>query len=303
MAKVIVTGGAGFIGSNLIDFLLEQGNEVVVIDNFSTGKKDNLANCIDKIKLIECDLVDWDPLQSHLESLGEVDYFFHLAALPRIGKSVDFPLETHQANTTGTLCALELAKRLGVRKFIFTSSSSVYGVQEKMPIEENALPNPQNPYAVQKLTGEHYCSLYAKMFSLPTTIFRLFNVYGPRMEAEGAYKLAISVWYEQREKGVPLTIFGDGEQTRDFTHISDVIRGLSLGAEYEQANLCEIINLGAGRQVSINHVASLFGSEVVHEPAKPYEERFKEADITKAHDLLGWSPRVSIEEGVAELLK
>lgn len=303
MSKIIVTGGAGFIGSHLVDYLVGLGEEVIVLDNFSTGKRENLAASINKINLVEHDLLDGLGLLKKSAVLGGVDYIFHLAALPRIEKSVEFPMETHQANTTGTLCALELARRLNIRRFIYVSSSSVYGVQEKLPIVEEQVPNPQNPYAVQKLIGELYCACYAKMFNIPVVVFRPFNVYGPRMESEGAYKLVISSWIEQKRKKIPLTIYGDGEQTRDFTHVSDAVRGLVAGMKYKQKSLYQVFNLGSGKQITINYLASLFKHEVIHSSPRMHEERFKQADINKVKIYLGWEPRVMIEEGVKELLK
>lgn len=303
MSRIIVTGGAGFIGSRLVDYLVKLGEEVTILDNLSTGKRENLAASIDKIKLVECDLVDWPGLLNKSASFGRTDYLFHLAALPRVGKSIEFPIETHESNTTGTLCALELARRLNVRKFIYTSSSSIYGVQKKLPITEDQVPNPQNPYAVQKLVGELYCACYSKMFDLPIVVFRLFNVYGPGMESEGAYKLIFSTWVEQKKQVVPLTIYGDGEQTRDFTHVSDVVGGLVAGMKYKQKGLYKVFNLGSGKQVTINYLASLFKHKVVHCPPRRHEERFKQADINKAKICLGWEPSVTIEKGVEELLK
>lgn len=303
MGKIIVTGGAGFIGSHLVEHLVDLGKEVIVLDNFSTGAVKNLASCVKKITLINCDLADYRKLFFWARKFVDIDYFFHLAALPRMGRSVDFPVQTHHANVTATLCSLELAKRLGVRKFIYTSSSSVYGVQKKLPITEDQSPNPQNPYAVQKLAGELYCSNYSKVFGLPVIVFRLFNVYGPRMQGKGGYGLVFSVWAEQKRRGFPLTIYGDGRQTRDFTHVSDVVGGLVAGMAYKKRTPFEIFNLGAGRGVTINHLAGLFGHPVVYCPARRNEERFKEADITRAKRFLGWEPRVKIEEGARELFR
>lgn len=301
--KIIVTGGAGFIGSHLAKDIVNTGHEVIVVDNFSTGKRENLAPFLEKIQLVECDLANHRYLFEQSASFGKVDFIFHLAALPRIGRSVDFPLETHRANVTGTLVALELAKKLEVQKFIFSSSSSVYGEQKKVPLAEDLIPNPQNPYAVQKLVGELYCQNYSKVFGLKTLAFRLFNVYGLGMSAEGAYKLVFNSWLEQKRQGLPLTVFGDGKQTRDFTQISDVVRGLIAGMDYEQEHPFELINLGAGRQVEINYLASLFDHKVEHVSARQHEEKFKEADITRAKNQLGWEPRISIEEGLAKLLE
>lgn len=303
MNKIIVTGGAGFIGSHLVRDLVKNRYEVIVVDNFSTGKRENLTPFLDKIQLVECDLADHRNLFEQSVNFGRVDFIFHLAALPRIGKSIDFPLETHQANVTGTLVALELARRLEVQKFIFSSSSSVYGEQEKLPLSEDLAPNPQNPYGAQKLMGELYCQIYSQVFGLKTLAFRFFNVYGPGMSSEGAYKLVFNSWLERKREGLPLVIFGDGRQTRDFTHILDIVRGLTLSMGYEQKDAFDLINLGAGRQVEINYLAKLFGHKVAYKQARMHEERFKEADITRAKNRLGWEPQVTIEEGIKELLR
>ncbi|TSC88488.1 MAG: UDP-glucose 4-epimerase [Microgenomates group bacterium Gr01-1014_5] len=299
MAKVVVTGGAGFIGSHLVGRLVELEHDVTVVDNFSTGKRDNLAKIIEKVKIVEFDLANWTKLPELVEKLQKVEFIFHLAALPRIGRSLDNPLETHEANVTSTLTALEFARKLEVSKFLYASSSSVYGIQETLPLKENLIPNPQNPYAVQKLMGELYCKNHSAVFGLKTLAFRFFNVYGQGMSLEGTYKLVFAVWKEQIENGLPLTIYGDGEQTRDFTHVADIVDGLVLAMDYKQKEDFELFNLGAGRQVSVNYLASLFEHKVTHLPERPNEEKYKEADITRARTCLAWEPRVTIEEGVS----
>lgn len=301
--KIIVTGGAGFIGSHLVHKLVSLGLDVIVIDNFSTGKINNLKNIKSKIKILKEDIGNFERLKNQLLKKEKVEYLYHLAALPRVELSIDNPLETHKSNVHGVFGVLELAKFLGVKKLIYTSSSSVYGAQKKKPLSENLVPNPQNPYAAQKLIGEIYCEIYSKVFGIQIVTLRLFNVYGSGMEGEGAYQLVFTKWIEQMEKDLPLTIYGDGKQTRDFTHVSDVIAALIKTMKFEQVNIHEIINIGSGRQVSVKYLASLFKAPSVHVDSRKFEERFKQANIQKADKLLNWKPRVSIEEGVAELLK
>lgn len=302
MSKIIVTGGAGFIGSHLVDALVEQSHEVIIIDNFSTGIKKNLEKSKTKVKILKKSLSIEKVLKRIPEILNGTDYIFHLAALPRIERSIDDPIGTHQANVEGTIVALELARQLKVKKFLFISSSSVYGIQKRLPLLESLLPNPQNPYAYQKLMGEYYSKLYSQMYNLEVIIFRLFNVYGPRMQSIGSYKLVFTKWLEQIKNKQPLTIYGSGDQTRDFTYITDVVNGLILGMTTNLNSPYEVLNLGGGQQKSIREMAKLFNSSVQFLPPRPYEEKFKEADINKAKKLLKWKPSTPIDEGVKKLL-
>jgi len=302
MSKIIVTGGAGFIGSHLVDALVKQNHDVIVIDNFSTGSKRNLDKSKTKIKILKISLSIEKTLKRIPNILKGSDYIFHLAALPRIERSIDDPIGTHQANVEGTIVALELARKLLVKKFIFISSSSIYGIQKRLPLSESLKPNPQNPYAYQKLMSEYYCKIYSQTYNLEIIVFRLFNVYGPRMFSKGSYKLVFTRWLEQIKNKQPLTIYGKGDQTRDFTHITDVARGLILGMTTKLNKPYEILNLGAGQQKSIREMAKLFKSCVQFLPPRPFEEKFKEADIKKAKKLLKWKPNISIDEGIKNLL-
>lgn len=297
MSKIIITGGAGFIGSHLAEALIKENHEVIVIDDLSTGKKDNLRKIKNKIILLKGDIPD------NSKHFLNIDYIYHLAALPRIERSLADPYGTHKANVEGTLKALELAKKLKVKRFIFSSSSSVYGIQKKLPLKETFKPNPQNPYAYQKLMGEYYCSLYNQIYNIPVIIFRLFNVYGPGMLSKGSYKLVFTRWLEQLKKKKPLTIYGTGIQTRDFTYISDAVNGLIKGMLLSGKKTFEIINLGAGKQMSVKKLSKLFNKAIEYLPARQFEEKFKEADISKAKKLLNWQPQISTEEGVKNLLK
>ncbi|MCL5070640.1 MAG: NAD-dependent epimerase/dehydratase family protein [Actinobacteria bacterium] len=302
MSKIIVTGGAGFIGSHLVDALVEQNHNVIVIDNFSTGSIKNLERSKTKVKILNLSLSIEKVLKRIPKILKDTDYIFHLAALPRIERSMDDPIGTHQANVEGTLVALELARKLSVKKFLFISSSSIYGIQKRLPLFESLLPNPQNTYAYQKLMGEYYSKIYSQTYNLEIIIFRLFNVYGPRMFSKGSYKLVFTKWLEQIRHKQPLTIYGKGDQTRDFTYITDVVRGLILGMTTKLKSSFEILNLGGGQQKSIREMAKLFKNNVQFLPPRPYEEKFKEADINKAKKLLKWKPTIPINEGIKKLL-
>ncbi|OGE33598.1 hypothetical protein A3D83_01350, partial [Candidatus Daviesbacteria bacterium RIFCSPHIGHO2_02_FULL_41_10] len=255
-----------------------------------------------KVKILKVSLSIEKTLKKIPKILESTNFLFHLAALPRIERSIDDPIGTHQANVEGTLVALELARQLKIKRFFFTSSSSVYGIQKRLPLFESLLPNPQNTYAYQKLMGEYYAEIYSRTYSLNIIIFRLFNVYGPRMFSKGSYKLVFTKWLEQIKNREPLTIYGKGDQTRDFTYIDDVIKGLILGMTSELKNPFEIINLGGGQQKSIKEMAKLFKKNVQFLPPRPYEEKFKEADIQKAKKILGWKPETSIDRGIKNLL-
>ena len=303
MNKIIVTGGAGFIGSHLVDALVDLGHEVIVIDDFSTGNIKNLKKNKDKIKILRQTLSLKSKFLKKIPNvLSKTSIIYHLAALPRIERSIVDPIGTHDSNVNGTLAVLELARKLKVKRFIYISSSSIYGNQKILPLKESLTPNPQNPYAVQKLFGEYYSKLYAGIYKIPVVILRLFNVYGPRMFSKGSYKLVFNKWLEQIENNIPLTIFGSGKQTRDFTYISDIIDGLIKGMGLDQKIIYETINLGGGRQVSVNYLAKLFNHPIQYYPGRKYEEKFKQADISKAKKMLKWKPKVSIEEGVQKVI-
>lgn len=300
MSKVIVTGGAGFIGSHLVEKLIKLGHTVLVIDDLSTGKKSNLSK---KVQLFKYGLSLKTPLLKKIpDSFLGTTYLYHLAALPRIERSIADPLGTHSANVDGTLAALEIARKLKVKKFFYTSSSSVYGNQKVLPLKEIFTPNPQNPYAFQKLMGEYLCKIYNQYYNLPVIIFRLFNVYGSRMLSKGSYKLVFTRWLEQIKNKKPLTIYGSGKQTRDFTFISDVVEALTHGINIDKKITYQTINIGYGRQININYLAKLFHHPIEYLPVRPFEEKFKQADIKTAKKILNWKPLVSIEEGVEKLM-
>jgi len=297
MSRIIVTGGAGFIGSHLVDALIERGDEVLVIDNLSTGKIENLNP---KAEFHQIDLRDLESIKPLFKG---VDFVFHQAAFTRISRSIEEPLESNETNINGTLNTLLCAKELGVKKFIYASSSSVYGNQKELPLREDMRPNPLNPYALQKYTGELYCKIFQEIYGLKTVSLRYFNVYGPRLAMEGSYVSAISVFLKQRKRGELLTITGDGSQSRDFSFVSDVVRANILAMESEKVGRGEVINIGAGRSFSINDLARLIGGQTITLPSRPGEVKDTLADISKAKKLLGWQPQYNLETGLKEMMK
>ncbi len=296
MAKVLVTGGAGFVGSHIVDALIEKGHQVLIIDNLSTGKRDNINP---QAKFFEADLRDFDKIRPLFEG---VDFVFHEAALPRIPFSIDKPRESNEVNINGALNALVAAKDAKVKKFIYAASSSAYGNQKQLPLKEDMIAAPLNPYALQKYVGELYSRVFFEIYGLPTVSLRYFNVYGPRAGAEGAYATVIPIFLRQKRAGESLTIHGDGEQTRDFSHISDVVRANILAMESEKTGKGEVINIGAGDNHSVNKIAKIIGGETVNASMRPGDIRHTLADITRAKELLDWEPKVKLDQGIKELL-
>lgn len=295
--KTAVVGGAGFIGSNLVDALVARGDEVLVVDNFATGSREYLNPAAD---LAELDVaLDSEGLTSALHGREVV---FHPAALARVPRSIQDPVGTHETNVTGTLRVLKAAVDAGVRRVVYSSSSSVYGDQPVLPLTEDMPPNPLNPYACQKLMGEIYARNFHRVYGLETVCLRYFNVYGPRQAMEGAYRLVIGIFLDQRQRGEPLTVDGDGEQTRDFTWVGDVVRANLLAADSPRVGVGESVNVGSGQETSINRVAQLIGGPTVHRAPRGFDERFKRASVVRARELLGWEPKVGIEEGIGRLL-
>lgn len=292
--KVIVTGGAGFIGSNLTDTLVEKGFEVHIVDNLSGGKKENVNP---KANLHILDITD---LAAIKPIFTDTAYVFHLAALPRVQYSIEHPAETNKTNVEGTLNVLIASHEAGAKRLIYSASSSAYGDQEQMPLKENLPAHPISPYALHKYLGELYCKLWSEIYNLPTVSLRYFNVYGPRNNPEGAYALVIAKFLRQRTAGEPMTITGDGEQTRDFTNVRDIVRANLLAMKSDKVGKGEVMNIGAGHNYSINEIAQLIGGPKIYiEPR--LEPRNTLADSSLAKKLLGWEPKVSIEEGINEL--
>jgi len=278
------------------DLLIGQGFEVHVVDNFSGGKKENVHK---DATLHVLDIRDTKELP---KVLAGATYLFHLAALPRVQYSIEYPLETHDVNVTGTWNLFIAAKNAGVKKIIYSASSSAYGDQTELPLRESMNPLPKSPYGAQKYIGEVYVRIMAEVFKVEAVSLRYFNVYGPRFNPEGAYALVIGKFLNQRKAGQPLTITGDGKQTRDFTHVYDVARANLLAMQSDTVGKGEVINVGAGNNQSILRIAELVGGPVEFIPAR-FEPHDSLADNSKARTLLGWQPKVSIEEGIAELKK
>lgn len=294
MQKVVVIGGAGFIGSHVTDALIAKGFEVHVIDNLSNGKKEHVNQ---KAVFHHTDIRNINDIKPIIKGAR---YVFHLAALPRVQFSIEFPLETHEVNVTGLLNVLVACKEGGVKRFIYSASSSAYGNQKTMPLVETMTPNPMSPYGAHKYMGEVYASVWNEVYGLETVSLRYFNVYGPRLNPDGAYALVIGKFLKQKREGKKVTIYGDGEQTRDFTHVSDVVEANILAAESTKVGHGEVINIGAGNNQSINYIAKLIGGEIEYGPAR-LEPHDTLANNAKAKELLGWEPKVTVEAGIEEL--
>lgn len=294
MATCIVTGGAGFIGSHLTDQLITDGHSVYVVDNLLLGKREFINT---SAVFHELDIRD---VQALTNVFVGADVVFHLAAEPRLPISIEDPLGTHDINVTGTLNVLEAARKSGVPKVIFSSSCAVYGNIDTMPITERSDTKPVSPYGLHKLMGEEYMRLYSQLFAVQTVCLRYFNVFGPRKLAEGGYPMVIPIFLKQRAEGLPLTIVGTGQNTRDYVHVADVVAA-NIAAWKSSIIDGRPINIGTGRQLSVNDIAAMIGGDTTTLPPRLGEMERAEADITQAKALLDWEPRVSVEDGIAEL--
>jgi len=297
--KSLVTGGAGFIGSHLVDRLLEDGHEVIVLDNLSTGRIDNLAHLSEepRFHFYEVDVAEWGVLNHYTEG---VDWVFHLAALADIVPSIQKPTLYFRANVDGTVNILEAAKQSKVKRFIYVASSSCYGIPDIYPTPETAEIRPQYPYALTKYLGEQCVLHWGKIYKLPVLSLRLFNVYGPRSRTSGAYGAVFGVFLAQKIHHKPFTVVGEGTQTRDFTFVSDVVEALIIAAKSNIDN--EAINVGSGNNYSVNRLVELLEGDIVYIPKRPSEPDCTYADITKIKKMLDWQPRVSLEKGISILL-
>jgi len=291
--KCLVTGGAGFIGSNLVDELIKRSHEVIIIDNLSTGVKENINV---KAKFHELDMRN---LAAIKPLFNGVDYVFHLAAFARVEPSIKDPITSNDINLNGTLNVLTAARDAKVKKVVYSASSSAYGNQETMPLCENMPTNPMSPYGLQKYMGELYCRLFSELYNLPTVSLRYFNVYGDRMLLEGAYCLVMGIFASQKLQGKLLTITGDGKQKRDFTSVIDVVEANILAAESDKATKGEVINIGRGKNYSVNEVAQMIGGETINIPPR-IEPRETLADNSLARKLLGWEPKINLPEWIKE---
>jgi len=298
--KTLITGGAGFIGSHLADFLINLDYDVVVVDNLSIGRKENISHLLEnsKFTFIEADIVDFDSIESLFKN---VDWVFHLAALADIVPSIENPKKYYQSNVNGTLNVLEACRKHDVKKILYTASSSCYGFPDQYPTKESAEIRPQYPYALTKNLGEQLVMHWSQLYKLPAVSVRFFNVYGPRARTSGTYGAVFGVFLAQKIAKKPFTIVGDGNQTRDFTFVSDIVSALFSAANTNITG--EIINIGSSNTYSINRLVELLEGEVVYIPKRPGEPDCTWADITKAKKLLNWEPKVTLEEGVKILLE
>ena len=298
--RTIITGGAGFIGSHLTELLLEKGHSVLVLDNFITGRGENLAHLRDNrnLMVIQADISEFDKIKDYFTG---TDWVFHLAALADVVPSIADPLKYHKNNVDGTVSVLEAAKIAGVKKFIYTASSSCYGLAEIFPTSETAPIKPEYPYALTKNLGEEIAMHWGRVYKLPVVSLRLFNVYGPRSRTSGTYGSLFGVFLAQKLAGKPYTVVGSGNQTRDFVFVKDVARAFLAAVEGNAA--LEIFNVGAGKTQSVNRIVELLEGQVIHIPKRPGEPDCTLADISKIKRELNWQPTVSLEEGIKILLE
>jgi UDP-glucose 4-epimerase len=298
--RAVVTGGAGFIGSHLVDLLIDRGFEVVVVDNLTTGRLENLDQHRNEPR---CDVhqVDMTQIANDSPLFRGARYVFHFGGLGDIVPSIERPLDYTRANVDGTLAVLEAARWNGVEKFVYAASSSCYGATPPVPTPEDAPIKCEYPYALSKYMGELAVLHWGEVYHLPVNSIRIFNAYGPRVRTTGVYGAVFGVFLAQKLNGRPLTIVGDGSQKRDFVYVSDVAQAFFLAAESDSVN--QVFNLGADNPQSVERLAQLIGGEVVHLPKRPGEPDCTWADTRKIRGILGWEPRVTFEEGVGAMLK
>jgi len=296
--KVLVTGGAGFIGSHLVDSLLKNGYKVVIFDNLATGEKENInKNAV----FFEIDIRDVEEMKYILKQEA-ISTIFHLAALPRVGFSIAEPLKTAQVNIQGTLNVFKVAIDVGARRVIFSSSSSVYGDKGEVLLKESLSPEPISPYALQKFVGERFAVMFSRLYKISIISLRYFNVFGPRLDLSSDYGLVIGKFLQQKARGAPLTIYSDGEQTRSFCYIDDIVNATIEASNSKFLKGGEIINLGGKKFCSINHLASLIGGFTENLSPKIGDVRHSRADNTLAKTLLKWEPMTAFEVGIRKTM-
>ena len=299
MKKAIVTGGAGFIGSHMVELLLNKGFLVTAIDDMSNGQQDNIDifKHNENYKFLKIDLAE----KFDDSIFKDAMYVFHMAALADIVPSIEEPLKYHNANVTAIARVLEASRKHNVKKFIYSASSTCYGIPDKYPTSEKAEIRPEYPYAFTKYIGEQYALFWGKLYGLPVISLRYFNVFGTRARSNDTYGAVFKVFLSQKLHNKPLTIVGDGKQTRDFTYVTDITEANLIAAESSLDG--EIINIGTGNPQSVNYLAKLIGGPTVNIPKRPGEPDSTHADITKARKLLKWEPKVSFEDGVKIMLE
>ncbi len=290
--ECLVTGGAGFIGSHLVGQLIEQGHKVKVIDNLSSGKKENLHPEADFYRLDICDFEKIRPV------FKGVDNVFHLAAIPRVPLSIKDPIGTSRVNIIGTMNVFKAAIESKVKRIIFASSSSVYGEQEKLPLKEDMKPNPISPYGLQKLVGEQTARLFTNLYNTPIVSLRYFNIYGPRIDFDSDYSLVIGKFLRLKAENKPLTIFGSGDQTRSFCYVDDAVLANIKAMESSKITGGEIINIGQKKSYSVNYLSKIIGGQVQYLPPRTGDPLNTQADTSLAQELLDWQPKTDLIAGV-----
>lgn len=313
MANFLVTGGGGFIGSNLSEALLKRGEAVRVMDNFETGRRENLAAAGSwareggaGFELVEDDIRD---LAACRRAMKDIDFVLHQAAIPSVPRSVKNPIATNEVNIGGTLNLLEAARGTAVKRFVHASSSSLYGESEVLPKVETMAPAPLSPYAVQKLVAEKYCNLYHELYGVPTIALRYFNVFGPRQDPDSDYAAVVPRFITALLNGERPVVYGDGEQTRDFTFVANVIDANLLSCAAGEAALGRAVNIGCGERISLNGLlralGGLLGSDVEarYEAPRPGDVRHSLAAIDLAGELIGYRPKVALAEGLERTIK
>ena len=293
--KVVVTGGAGFIGSHLTKYLVRQGYRVHVIDNLATGSRNKIDP---KAKFYKLDI---ENLKSIKPVFSGARFVFHLAALPRVQLSIEDPIKTHETNINGTLNVLIAARDAKVKRVIYSASSSAYGDQKIFSLNENLASKPLSPYGLQKYVGEHYCRIFSSVYGLETVCLRYFNVYGPGMSEKGNYLPVFVIFLKQRQQDLPMTIIGDGKQTRSFTYVGDVVRANVLASTSKQAGQGEVINICGDRAYSINEITKMIGGPVIKLPSRAGEIKHSQGDTNLAKKLLSWETKISLKQGLNEL--
>ena len=298
--KTIVTGGAGFIGSHLTELLLKEGHEVTVLDNCSSGRIENLDHLKDYpgLKIEVVDIADEQKITPFFKG---IDWVFHLAALADIVPSIVNPELYYHSNVNGTMSVVNAARKTGIKKFVYTASSSCFGIPDTFPTPEAAKIKPQYPYALTKYLGEEIVMHWSQVYGIPCNSLRLFNVYGPRSRTSGTYGAVFGVFLAQKLAGKPYTVVGDGTQTRDFTYVSDVARAFLAAAQTQVSG--EVFNVGSGNTYSVNRLVELLGGEVTYIPKRPGEPDQTFADISKIKKHLDWEAQVSLEDGVKIMLE
>ncbi len=290
--KYLITGGAGFIGSNLAEKLKKDGHDVVIIDNLTTGRKKNLP--LD-VEFYEADILDIEKIRPFFSG---VDGVFHLAAIPRVPLSIQDPVKTSNVNIMGTVNVFKCAIDEGIKRIVFASSSSIYGGQKVLPLQEDMLPNPLSPYGLQKLVGEQIAKMFSDLYKIQIVCLRYFNVYGPKIDFDSDYSLVIGKFLRLKSQGKPLTIFGDGNQSRAFCFIEDVVDANIRAMQSDKIKGGEVFNIGQKKSHSVNFLAKLIGGEVQYLPPRIGDPMHTQADTTKAESVLGWSPKTDFETGV-----